>query len=135
MCHLTFRLPLRTILAFGAFLPMLLSTQAAEVRSRDLVRQCEELQKVAMLQSADKATAGQCLGYLSAYLDISGWSVGDKSANLLLIDVCLPKAFDVTQLTKMFVDHVREKPETMDLGAPIVLANLLMAKFRCQKEH
>ena len=112
--------------------------ETAGMTSRELMQQCEEIERAGVAQDGKVrlrgARAGMCWGYLKAYLAISQSQKDGASSNKLLVNICLPKEFDALQFMRLFLDYARKEADKIMPQAEVALANMLMANFQCVKD-
>jgi hypothetical protein len=134
------KVALTVLLCFVGILMRVTRAETAGMTSRELMQQCEKVEKAGVAQDGKvrlrSTGAGLCWGYLKAYLAISQWQKDGASSNKMLVNICLPmpKEFDTLQFMRMFLDYARKEADKIAPQAEMALANMLAANFQCGKD-
>jgi hypothetical protein len=122
-----------------------MSGKALAITAGELLAQCEQLEKVWVIQgngvSIPITSAGmngqKCLGYLSAYHEMAymKWADPDDpdAPPTPVLHACLPKGIDNVQLIRMFLKKARNNPAELHMPPFPMIVSLLIESFPCPK--
>ena len=118
----------------AAALP-LLGTPAHAITGKELLRQCEALEKGAIVKGSSVTIPagrdpGECWAYMSAVQDFAG--TVEKEGGPSILGACVPPETTRLDIIRAFTKHARAHRAELDVRATAIIIQALAEAYACR---